>query len=111
VQATHIFDGLEAWPSHVMYVAGGKLQVFEPAENIPELRQGQLLRLVERWLREEQRQRQERQAADPEHQKRQRGEGGDSGMEGLNVGAWSNGWNAGRLVSSIKHSSNAVMRM
>lgn len=27
LQATHIFDGLESWPSHVMYVAGGCLQV------------------------------------------------------------------------------------
>lgn len=27
LQATHIFDGLESWPSHVMYVAGGRLQV------------------------------------------------------------------------------------
>lgn len=27
VYATHIFDGLEAWPTHLMYLADGKLQV------------------------------------------------------------------------------------
>lgn len=27
LQATHIFDGLESWPSHLMYLAGGRLQV------------------------------------------------------------------------------------
>lgn len=103
VQATHIFDGLESWPSHVMYVAGGQLQVFEAAANIPELRQGQLLSLVERWLREEQRQRQAAAAAKPE--------GGKEGGEALELASWNNGWAAGRLASSIKHASNAVMRM
>ncbi len=27
VYATHIFDGLESWPTHVAYVARGKLQM------------------------------------------------------------------------------------
>ena len=27
IYATHIFDGLEAWPTHLMYLAHGKLQV------------------------------------------------------------------------------------
>ena len=49
LQATHIFDGLEFWPSHVMYLAGGKMQLFKPASEIPELQNGQLLQLVERY--------------------------------------------------------------
>lgn len=48
LQATHIFDGLEEWPTHIMYLAGGELKVFEPASAFPELREGQLLELVER---------------------------------------------------------------
>jgi hypothetical protein len=48
LQATHIFDGLESWPSHVMYLARGRLQIFEPAARLPELRDGRLLELVER---------------------------------------------------------------
>lgn len=27
IYATHIFDGLEAWPTHLMYLAHSKLQV------------------------------------------------------------------------------------
>lgn len=48
LQATHIFDGLESWPSHLMYLAGGKMQLFKPASEVPELQQGHLLQLVER---------------------------------------------------------------
>ena len=51
-QATHIFDGLEAWPSHVMYLASGRLQLFEPAANLPELKEGRLLELVERYAKQ-----------------------------------------------------------
>ena len=48
LQATHIFDGLESWPSHVMYLAGGTMQLFKPAAEIPELQEGRLLQLVDR---------------------------------------------------------------
>ncbi|PRW20596.1 ABC transporter I family member 20 [Chlorella sorokiniana] len=107
IYATHIFDGLESWPSHVMYVAGGRLQVFERAENVPELQQGQLLSLVERWLREEQRQRQA--AADKQ---RALGPAPSSGsLQDMHLASWNNGWVGGRLASSLKHSANAVMRM
>lgn len=47
MQATHIFDGLEDWPSHIMYLAGGRLKVFEPASSFPMLKEGRLLELVE----------------------------------------------------------------
>lgn len=47
LQATHIFDGLEAWPSHLAYLAGGKLQTFGSADTYPELQDGRLLELVE----------------------------------------------------------------
>lgn len=48
LQATHIFDGLEDWPTHIMFLAGGKLKVFEPTSTFTELREGRLLELVER---------------------------------------------------------------
>lgn len=48
MQATHIFDGLEGWPTHLMYLAGGKLQIFKPAADFPELQEGSLLQLVEK---------------------------------------------------------------
>lgn len=82
-------------------------QVFEQAERVPELQQGQLLSLVERWLREEQRQRQ----AAAERQ-RALGAGASSGsLEDMHLASWNNGWVGGRLASSLKHSANAVMRM
>lgn len=106
-QATHIFDGLEAWPSHIMYVSGGELKTFEPAANLPELQQGRLLELVEKWLRQDQLER--RKGAEErlvlEYSK---DTGNGSVME---AATWNNGWTAGRLTSSMKLSSNAVMRM
>ena len=50
LQATHIFDGLESWPSHLMYLAGGTMHLFKPASEIPELQEGRLLQLVERCV-------------------------------------------------------------
>ena len=83
------------------------LQVFERAENVPELQQGQLLSLVERWLREEQRQ---RQAA--AEKQRALGPAPSSGsLQDMHLASWNNGWVGGRLASSLKHSANAVMRM
>ncbi len=47
LQATHIFDGLEEWPTHIMFLSGGKLKLFKKAEDIPELAGKGLLHLVE----------------------------------------------------------------
>lgn len=99
VYATHIFDGLEFWPSHVMYLAGGKMQLFKPASEIPELQNGQLLQLVERWLREEKRLRKQSEQKQTN----------DSNK--IDLAQWSNGWAPGRMTASIRDSSNTVMRM
>ncbi|PWA40045.1 non-intrinsic ABC protein 9 [Artemisia annua] len=34
IYATHIFDGLENWPSHIVYVANGKLQLASTMEDV-----------------------------------------------------------------------------
>ncbi|TYI58914.1 hypothetical protein E1A91_D11G395100v1 [Gossypium mustelinum] len=34
IYATHIFDGLEKWPSHIVYVAHGKLQLAMPMDKV-----------------------------------------------------------------------------
>ena len=47
LQATHIFDGLEQWPTHLMYLSKGRLQVAKEAHEIPELADDHLLELVE----------------------------------------------------------------
>jgi CCR4-NOT complex subunit CAF16 len=46
-QATHIFDGLEQWPTHIMFLTRGSLKVFKEAAGIPELAEDKLLQLVE----------------------------------------------------------------
>lgn len=46
-QATHIFDGLEQWPTHIMFLTRGSLKVFKEAADIPELAEDKLLQLVE----------------------------------------------------------------
>ncbi|KAL4449008.1 hypothetical protein ABPG77_007725 [Micractinium sp. CCAP 211/92] len=109
IYATHIFDGLESWPSHIMYVAGGRLQVFAAAADVPELQEGRLLELVERWLREEQRQRAQRQGNDPAKWHDEHAADGEDGA--LQLASFNNGWAAGRLTSTLQHSANTVMRM
>lgn len=60
VFATHIFDGLVGWASHVAYVERGELKVFGCAEEVPQLcapgevgGKSRLLATMEGWLRAE----------------------------------------------------------
>ncbi|KAJ3286092.1 CCR4-NOT regulatory complex component [Rhizoclosmatium sp. JEL0117] len=73
IYATHIFDGLGGWPTHVVHMAEGKIDIvreIEGAGGFPELEEmraaaraatgvnryednSALLRVVERWLRED----------------------------------------------------------
>ena len=108
--ATHIFDGLEKFASHVAFVAGGKLQFCKEMESMPALKSrkpGALLKEVEIWLREDARLR-------PKQKKTAR--------KSLDQ-ARNNGWGEGRLgstlaegeelrngISQLKNASNAVMR-
>lgn len=105
VYATHIFDGLEAWPTHVAYVARGRLQFLEAAAALPHLARGRLLEMVAALLREERELlRKAGLVRSVEY---------DPAREGA-VGAFSyafnNGWVPGTLASSLANSSNAVMR-
>ena len=106
--ATHIFDGLEKFASHVAFVAGGKLQFCKEMESIPSLKSrkpGALLKEVEIWLREDARLR-------PRKKKTVR-----KSLEQ----ARNNGWGEGRLgstlakgeelrngISQIKNASNTL---
>ncbi|CAI7812305.1 unnamed protein product [Closterium sp. NIES-53] len=63
VYATHIFDGLESWASHLAFVSSGKLQRLESVDastqqsadshKPPALQLPSLLEMVEPWLRED----------------------------------------------------------
>ena len=55
--ATHIFDTLDEWATHLVYLVAGKVRLFSPLSQIPELGEWRartttpLLHLVEAWLR------------------------------------------------------------
>ncbi|CAI5996940.1 unnamed protein product [Closterium sp. NIES-64] len=63
VYATHIFDGLESWASHLAFVSSGKLQRLESVDQSTQqsadshkpsaLQLPSLLEMVEPWLRED----------------------------------------------------------
>ena len=109
VYATHIFDGLDAWPTHVAFLGrGGRLARCVAAADLPDLAAGRLLELVTRWLREEA----AAHAAAVEAELAAKGVEG-SGVPGAPAAlpSWSNGWAAGRMTSTIQNASNAVMRM
>ena len=54
IYATHIFDGMEKWATHLAYLENGRMIRGGPAGEIKELHNGtKLLTIVESWLREE----------------------------------------------------------
>lgn len=54
VYATHIFDGLETWATHLAYIQEGELRRCAKMEDVHELRSAEnLLSVVESWLRSE----------------------------------------------------------
>ncbi|XP_048236081.1 ABC transporter I family member 20 isoform X1 [Ricinus communis] len=121
IYATHIFDGLEEWPSHIVYVAHGKLQLAMPMAEVKEISNLSLMRTVESWLRkerdEERKRRKERKASGlPEFEKQMDGSRVTGDPARVAVRALNNGWAAGRLNSTVAGeenfflSSNRVLR-
>ncbi|XP_027364046.1 ABC transporter I family member 21-like [Abrus precatorius] len=54
VYATHIFDGLETWATHLAYIQDGELRRAEKISDVNELKSStNLLSVVESWLRAE----------------------------------------------------------
>ncbi|XWS31405.1 hypothetical protein CRYUN_Cryun23aG0072800 [Craigia yunnanensis] len=54
VYATHIFDGLETWATHLAYIQHGELKRSEKLTEVKELKSSEnLLSVVEAWLRSE----------------------------------------------------------
>ena len=87
VYATHIFDGLERWATHLALLAGGRLALTPTAE-MPQLAKynGRLFPFMHAWLREDQ----QRAAALPSAKK-------DTTTEILK----NNGWGAGRSAPTV----------
>lgn len=54
VYATHIFDGLESWATHVAYIQDGELRRSAKMSDVHELKSAEnLLSVVESWLHSE----------------------------------------------------------
>ena len=65
IYATHIFDGMEDWPTHLAYVEEGKMVRGGEVGGVGELQQGRkLLHVVEEWLRDEKQGRKSRGGGD-----------------------------------------------
>ena len=114
VYATHIFDGLEQFATHVAFVAGGQLRFCKPMEEIEGLKDrepGALLATVEVWLRKEAEIKKQELAARGIVKKKvfeyQRNSGWGEGRMASTV---SFGPELGMKHTGIKGSSNAVMR-
>ena len=93
VYITHIFDGIEDWPTHVGFLAKGGFESVKRAKDIPELAQGQLMELVEAFLSKHKRLREEalargEQVEHPESRK---------SFEYMR----NNGYSAGRMTSTL----------
>ncbi|XP_020588358.1 ABC transporter I family member 20 [Phalaenopsis equestris] len=107
IYATHIFDGLENWPSHIVYVAHGKLQLALPLDKVKELSNLSLMRTVEKWLRkerdEDRKRRKERKANGlPEYENSVDG----TRVIGEAARMLNNGWAGGRLHSTVAGEEN-----
>ena len=90
---THIFDGIEDWPTHVGFLADGAFEDVRKASEIPELQQGRLMELVEAFLLRHKRKREEA-IARGEHVQHPESK---KGFEYLR----NNGYSAGRLASTL----------
>lgn len=62
VYATHIFDGLNEWPTHIAHLSNGRIKLIDRMINLTEFEElkqdrstfnSPLLRLIERWVRRE----------------------------------------------------------
>ncbi|KAL6767940.1 hypothetical protein ACKKBF_B37185 [Auxenochlorella protothecoides x Auxenochlorella symbiontica] len=94
VYATHIFDGLDNWPTHILFLSQGQAKVFEQVENIAELKSSRLMTWVVSILRAE------KTAAAASQSE---GEGWDTRRAAApKQSTWNNGYIAGRLNSSIR---------
>ncbi|KAJ4753712.1 hypothetical protein LUZ62_088117 [Rhynchospora pubera] len=118
IYATHIFDGLDDWPSDIVYIAHGKLQLALPLEKVKETSQLSLMRTVESWLRKER----DEDRGRKKERKALGLQGNDKQVDGSRVvgdpasRVLNNGWAGGRLNSTVAgaenffFSSNSVLR-
>ncbi|CAN1131574.1 ABC transporter I family member 19 [Linum perenne] len=66
IYATHIFDGLEGWATHLAYIQDGELNRYSKLSELNELKtSANLLTVVENWLRAETKQEKKKKKKEP----------------------------------------------
>lgn len=101
VYATHIFDGLDDWATHLAYVADNTMDKFGPVESFAELQERRaasivapLLRTIEAWMRADRDRRREKGLKVTETAERE-------AIEDELRGAGGNGFLSGRFNSGF----------
>jgi CCR4-NOT complex subunit CAF16 len=51
--ATHIFDGLKDWMTHIALVSDGRMLKGGPVEDFPDLKEGKVMKTAYTWLHDE----------------------------------------------------------
>lgn len=94
VYITHIFDGIEDWPTHIGWLAAGAFEAVSSAADVPELQEGRLMELVEAFLLKQKQAREEALVCGQRVKH----------PEARQVVGYlrNNGYSAGRMVSTIK---------
>merc|ERR1712113_657263 len=111
VYTTHIFDGMETWPDHLLFCSQGAVKRFSPIHEFPALMNGKttMLRLVESWLRSEKvLEKKLKQKRLLEQQNNTSDNDNDSNNKKFAY-AFNNGFSSGTLNTSLAGSSNSVL--
>jgi CCR4-NOT complex subunit CAF16 len=96
VYITHIFDGMEDWPTHLGFMTNVGFEAVASAEEVPELKEGRLMELVEAFLVRQRKRRLEALASGSTVQHPEAQHQRDY------ASALNNGYSAGRLASTVK---------
>ena len=93
IYITHIFDGIEHWPTHVGFLAAGGFENVSEAKDLPALKEGKLMELVEAFLRQHKEARADAEARGEAVQHPE----SDKSFQYLR----NNGYSAGRMASTL----------
>ena len=107
VYTTHIFDGMEQWPDHLLFCAAGCVKRFAPIADFPMLANGKMtmLKLVEGFLRSEKALAKIKAQRDAEEARKN----GTHETKSFKY-SFNNGFSSGTLNTSLAGSSNSVLR-
>eukprot|EP00455_Lapot_gusevi_P022928 TRINITY_DN2386_c0_g2_i2.p1 TRINITY_DN2386_c0_g2~~TRINITY_DN2386_c0_g2_i2.p1 ORF type:complete len:193 (+),score=22.81 TRINITY_DN2386_c0_g2_i2:153-731(+) len=105
VYATHIFDGLQDWATHLAYISHGSLTRFHSMADLPELEQysnrtSPLMHMIADWLRADRETMKKKIAAEKQQEEeKKQAESNQQMSVQKQRDAKNNGWGPGRFYS------------